>query len=169
MKLRKATIMYGHNDQLRPFCNHESTITLDFDVDGDDLKGGTKTLKNRITAAQLICEALVATAIARTRPAELAETAPPPARAAMPARQTANGKGGKAFGPPTTGKQLGGFAKTRGVTRWFIALGARQDPPLPSMISEWPDAWAVWAWDTWQATQPKPTAANGVGQNGSAH
>ncbi|MFI5458977.1 MAG: hypothetical protein ACHRXM_26410 [Isosphaerales bacterium] len=68
-------------------------------------------------------------------------------------------------GPPTTGPQLGGWAKKLGAIPWFEDLGRKQVPALPKLLSEWPSEWAVWAYAQYQAACIPPVSVpvtNGV-------
>jgi hypothetical protein len=81
---------------------------------------------------------------------------PAPSASASPSNQN-----GPKDGPPTTARELAGWAKRHGLIKWFSELGRKQDPPLPGLLSEWSNEWAIWAYQAWLASQPAaPTDGN---------
>jgi hypothetical protein len=86
-------------------------------------------------------------------------SSPSPSPASSPSNQN-----GSKEGPPTTARELAGWAKRHGLIKWFSELGRKQDPPLPGLLSEWSNEWAIWAYQTWLASQPA-APANGKDRN----
>jgi hypothetical protein len=85
-------------------------------------------------------------------------SSPAPATSASPSPSNQNGS---KDGPPTTARELAGWAKRHGLIKWFSELGRKQDPPLPGLLSEWSNEWAIWAYQAWLASQPAaPTNGN---------
>jgi hypothetical protein len=108
------------------------------------------------------------------RPATPSAPSPPPVASAPPASTpppvapAANGKTyyGSARakdGPPTSAKQLGGWAKKTNALPWFEDFGRKQDPPLPRLLSEWSDDWAVFAYQQYLAACIPPVANGAYG------
>jgi hypothetical protein len=94
---------------------------------------------------------------------------PPPSTPAPVVAPPANGRptfyGGKGRGqdgPPTTGAQLGGFAKRTGCLPWFEAFAAEHK--LPKLCSQWSDDWAKYAHGQYLAACiPAVPSTNGAG------
>jgi hypothetical protein len=88
------------------------------------------------------------------RPAAVA-----PAPPVVPLVPPTNGRtyyGNGSSAAPKTGKQLYAFAKDNGCVPWFNALGKKQAVPLPKLLSEWTDEWAVWAHEQYQGVFAYP-------------
>jgi hypothetical protein len=107
-------------------------------------------------------------------PASARPFAPAPSASPLPAASASasapsgsaspSNQNGSKDGPPTTARELAGWAKRHGLIKWFSELGRKQDPPLTGLISEWSNEWAIWAYQTWLASQPAaPT--NGPDRN----
>jgi hypothetical protein len=89
-------------------------------------------------------------------PASARSFAPAPSSSPSPSNQI-----GSKDGPPTTARELAGWAKRHGLIKWFSELGRKQDPPFPGLLSEWSNEWAIWAYQTWLASQSAvPTKGN---------
>jgi hypothetical protein len=89
---------------------------------------------------------------------------PAPSPSAPSASPSLSNQNGPKDGPPTTARELAGWAKRHGLIKWFSELGRKQDPPLPGLLSEWSNEWAIWAYQTWLASQPA-VPANGNDRN----
>jgi hypothetical protein len=84
-----------------------------------------------------------------------------PSPSASPSSPSPSNQNGSKDGPPTTARELAGWAKRHGLIKWFSELGRKQDPPLPGLLSEWSNEWAIWAYQAWLASQPAaPTDGN---------
>jgi hypothetical protein len=93
--------------------------------------------------------------------------AAPAASPSPPASRNASGSGSgqSKEGPPTSARELGGWAKRHGVTKWFSEFGRAQKPPLPGMLIEWSDDWAVFAYQQWLTSQAAVPQSNGSGKH----
>jgi hypothetical protein len=90
-----------------------------------------------------------------------APSASAPSASAPSASPSPSNQNGPKDGPPTTARELAGWAKRHGLIKWFSELGRKQDPPLPGLLSEWSNEWAIWAYQAWLASQPAaPTDGN---------
>ena len=175
------------------YGSNGASFTVELDVT-DEMVDNPQYLLERGRAAYALAEAMVAEQLVRSTPrpkiapmtqAELdapeavnpavaRATQPPPslpldprhaAPAPLPAPPPNNGRTKE--GPPENARQLAGWAKKHGLIKWFSDLGRRQNPPLSGLLSEWSDEWAVWAYQTWLASQPAPALpSNG---NGNGH
>ena len=76
-----------------------------------------------------------------------------PSPSAPPSSSSPSNQNGSKDGPPTTARELAGWAKRHGLIKWFSELGRKQDPPLPGLLSEWSNEWAIWAYQAWLASQ----------------
>ncbi len=109
-------------------------------------------------------------------------TAPPAARPALPAPVSPSPNSGASRryydnrresarsndGPPTSGKTLFGWAKDHDCVAWFTALSKAQKPPLPRLLSDVSDEWAVWLFAQYEAAcaaTPPPPSTNGNGRH----
>jgi hypothetical protein len=98
-------------------------------------------------------------------PAPAAIPALPRSGASTPSAPPAASRNGQSNdGPPTTARQLGGWAKARGLTQWFSGLGRANN--RRGLINEWDDAFALWAYEQWLATQAAPAAPAVPSSNG---
>ena len=86
---------------------------------------------------------------------------PPPAPAALPSPPSppspvapSNGNGRQKEGPPANARELGGWAKARGLTKFFSDLGRANN--RRGLINEWDDAFASWAYEQYLATPAAP-------------
>jgi hypothetical protein len=102
-------------------------------------------------------------ATAPPRPAASTPPAPPstPPVVAPPNGKTYSGRGQD--GPPTTGAQLGGWAKRTGCLPWFASFG--QTNNLPKLCSQWSDEWAQYAFSAYgkACIPPAVPSSNGSG------
>jgi len=87
-----------------------------------------------------------------------------PASSSSPSSPSPSNPNGSKDGPPTTARELAGWAKRHGLIKWFSELGRNQDPPLPGLLFEWSNEWAIWAYQTWLASQTA-VPANGPDRN----
>jgi hypothetical protein len=166
----------------QPFC----CITIERDVD-DELLERPALVAEFIKQMYIQAENAVQAQLERqlpeadespaVNPAIARVNQPPPPPAALPTppppavQPPANGnntyyggKGRNQDGPPTTGKQLRQWSVKNGTLAWFDDWAAKQTPPLPKFYGDWPDAWAVHAYASWQAASIPPAGpyANGV-------
>ena len=112
------------------------------------LLGDAEGLAAEIRGAYRVVTAAVDRQLGEPRAAALppapavGNVATPPAPA--PAPPIANGTDDR---PPTSARSLGGWAKRRGVVKWFSDLGKANK--RSGLISEWDDQFAVWAYQQW--------------------
>jgi hypothetical protein len=92
----------------------------------------------------------------------------PPAVTSQPGARPHYGAGGQGKGrgqdgPPSTGPQLGGWAKKRDALPWFEAFGLANN--LPKLCSQWSDEWAQYAFAEYgKACVPPVPSTNGHGR-----
>jgi hypothetical protein len=149
-------VSYTWNDQIKPFCNHSSSVILDFDVEESDL-ASLSDLKRRIDAAQLMVECAVQESIERTRPAAsepepepvtrrwdpatlppapAAPSAPPPPPATAPPPPSGNGSG-TFYGPPKSGRTF---------YCWLSKQPADVANRAAELAREWKRPWKFLEW-----------------------
>jgi hypothetical protein len=90
---------------------------------------------------------------------------PPPVAPPSGDRKTYYGdrKGRGQDGLPTTGPQLGGWAKKRDALPWFEAFAAANN--LPKLCSQWSDEWAQYAFAEYgKACLPPVSSTTGNGR-----
>ena len=176
----KLTIGVNRKDGRPNFSSEGATCSLELELD-QALLDSPGLLHERIRATFATCEAAVLEQLDSAPdgdegchgdplpPAIAARMTPPPAaRPALPAPSTpppvvpANNGSAKRYyddrrsarssdGPPATGKVLYGWARDNNCLAWFTKFGKLQNPPLPHLVSDFPDDWAVYAYDQYQA------------------
>lgn len=166
MKLKTATVTYRWSDQLRPYCNHESIVQLDFGVLTEDLDHGLAELERRLDAASAIAEAAVTRAIERTRPEGWtppangngnghsngngnghAPQSPPPS--GPPATASANGNeppAGRDFGPPTNSATFAGWVNNEGSQYRDAAMAICKKQRYGTYFKKLSDEQAMWVY-----------------------
>jgi hypothetical protein len=157
------------------FGSNGASFTVELDIT-EEMVENPQYLLERGRAAYALAEAMVAEQLVRSTPrpkiapmtqAELDApevpapiasrmTAPPPAPSTPPP-PAHNGNGNGQSGddrPPTSARSLGGWAKRRGLTKWFSDLGRANH--RDGLINGWDDTFAVWAYNQWLSQQSAP-------------
>lgn len=142
----------------------------DIELDHSMLDNPT-ALRDKIATIYELCEQMVnaqlGTAAAPPAPAINPAIArinqAPPAPASSPSTPPVVNAPATADRPPTSARSLGGWAKKHGHTKWFSDLGRANH--RQGLIYEWDDAFAIWAYEQWLATQSAPAvpSTNGNG------
>jgi hypothetical protein len=140
-------------------------VGLDDEGGPGDVRGGDP-VRDRMRQAPPVSTRSFAAAPSSSPLPSPAASASAPSASPSPSPSPSNQNGSK-DGPPTTARELAGWAKRRGLIKWFTELGRKQDPPLPGLLFEWSNEWAVWAYQAWLASQSAATAAptNGNDRN----
>ena len=162
-----------------------ASCSIELELD-DVLLNAPGLLHERIRQTYAMCETAVLEQLERNTPEPVDEgrhgspvvdrmnQAPPPAaRPALPAPATPppNGHSARNYyanrrdagrsneGPPTTGKALYGWARDNDCVAWFTKFGKAQVPPLPHLVSDFPDDWAAYAYENYLAAVAAAPAA----------
>ena len=164
------------------FGSNGASFTVELEVTPEMLDN-PQYLLERGRSAYSLAEAMVAEQLVRSTPrpkiapmtqvevdapapVQARVNQPPPAPAALPSPPAnGNGNGRQKEGPPANARELGGWAKARGLTKWFSDLGRANN--RRGLINEWDDAFAAWAHEQWLATQAAPAAPAVPSSNGS--